>query len=110
MQEAGRRNAEEIVRAREQCLYEEVVKMNQGTVDSYLNWIINDTVERASDRQASIMANLRKKEMNQHLESYERRFNNNETLIRDLVQTFLLPNVQRSRLQKKIQLEQRRFQ
>lgn len=44
MQEAGRRNAEEIVRAREQCLYEEVVKMNQGTVDSYLNWIINDTV------------------------------------------------------------------
>jgi hypothetical protein len=44
--------------------------MNQGTVDSYLNWIINDTVERASDRQACIMANLRKQEMNQHLESY----------------------------------------
>lgn len=56
------------------------------------------------------MANLRKQEMNQHLESYERRFNNNETLIRDLVQSFLLPNVQRSRLQKKVQLEQRRFQ
>lgn len=84
--------------------------MNQGTVDSYLNWIISDTVERASDRQASIMANLRKEEMNQHLESFERRFNNNETLIRDLVQSFLLPNVQRSRLAKKVQLEQRRFQ
>ena len=41
--------------------------MNQGTVDSYLNWIINDTVDRASDRQASIMANLRKQEMNEHL-------------------------------------------
>lgn len=48
-------------------MYEEVVKMNQGTVDSYLNWIINNTVERASDRQASIMANLRKQEMNEHL-------------------------------------------
>lgn len=34
--------------------------MNQGTVDSYLNWIISDTVERATDRQATIMANLRK--------------------------------------------------
>ncbi len=67
VEEAGRRNAEEIIRAREQCLYDEIVKMNQGTVDSYLNWIINDTVERASDRQASIMANLRKQEMNQHL-------------------------------------------
>lgn len=60
IEEAGRRNAEEIIRAREQCLYEEIVKMNQGTVDTYLNWIIGDTVERASDRQASIMANLRK--------------------------------------------------
>lgn len=34
--------------------------MNQGTVDSYLNWIVTDTVERASDRQARIMANLRR--------------------------------------------------
>lgn len=84
--------------------------MNQGTVDSYLNWIINDTVDRASDRQASIMANLRKQEMNEHLETFERRFNNNETLIKDLVQSFLLPNVQRSRLAKKVQIEQRRFQ
>lgn len=75
-----------------------------------MNWILGDTVERASDRQASIMANLRKQEMNQHLESFERRFNNNETLIKDLVQSFLLPNVQRSRLAKKVQLEQRRFQ
>ena len=41
--------------------------MNQGTIDTYLNEIINDTVERASDRQGSIMANLRKQEMNQHL-------------------------------------------
>lgn len=48
--------------------------------------------------------------MNQHLESFERRYNNNETLIKDLVQSFLLPNVQRSRLAKKVQLEQRRFQ
>ena len=84
--------------------------MNQGTVDSYLNWIIGDAVERASDRQATIMANLRKQEMNHHRESFERRFNNNETLIKDLVQSFLLPNVQRSRLAKKVQIEQRRFQ
>ena len=42
--------------------------------------------------------------MNQHLESYERRYNNNETLIKDLVQSFLLPNIQRSRLAKKVQL------
>jgi hypothetical protein len=60
-------------------------------------------------RQAEIMTNLRKTEMNDHLESFERRYNNNETLIRDLVQSFLLPNIQRSKLIQKIQLEERRF-
>jgi hypothetical protein len=48
--------------------------------------------------------------MNVPLEGFERRFNNNETLIRDLVQSFLLPNIQRSKLKKKIELEERRFQ
>jgi len=83
--------------------------MNQGTVDTYLDWIINNTVDKASTRQASIMATLRKTEMNAPLEGFERRFNNNETLIRDLVQSFLLPNIQRSKLMKKVQLEERRF-
>jgi hypothetical protein len=51
--------------------------MNQGTVDTYLDWIINNTVDKASTRQASIMATLRKTEMNVPLEGFERRFNNN---------------------------------
>jgi hypothetical protein len=50
------------------------------------------------------MSTLRKTEMNAPLEGFERRFNNNETLIRDLVQSFLLPNIQRSKLMKKVQL------
>jgi hypothetical protein len=36
------------------------MRMNQGTVDTYLDWIINSTVDKASTRQASIMATLRK--------------------------------------------------
>ena len=46
------------------------------------------------------MTNLRKSKMNAPVEHFERRFNNNETIIKDLVQQFLIPNVQRSKLQK----------
>ena len=51
--------------------------MNQGTVDTYLDWTINSTVDKASTRQATIMTNLRRTEMNAPLEGFERRFNNN---------------------------------
>jgi hypothetical protein len=37
-----------------------MVRMNQGTVDTYLDWIINSTVDKASTRQATIMTNLRR--------------------------------------------------
>jgi hypothetical protein len=37
-----------------------MVRMNQGTVDTYLDWIINNTVDKTSTRQATIMTNLRR--------------------------------------------------
>lgn len=54
----------------------------------------------ASTRQATIMTNLRKQKMNAPVEKFERKYNNDETIIKDLVQQFLIPNVQRSKLQK----------
>jgi hypothetical protein len=39
------------------------------------------------------MANLRREKMNKPIEKFERRFNNNETIIKDLVHAFLIPNV-----------------
>lgn len=46
------------------------------------------------------MTNLRKQKMNAPVEKFERKYNNDETIIKDLVQQFLIPNVQRSKLQK----------
>lgn len=46
------------------------------------------------------MTNLRKEKFNLPLEEFERKYNNNQTLIKDLVHSFLIPNVQRSKLKK----------
>lgn len=44
------------------------------------------------------MTNLRKQKMNTPVEYFERKYNSDETIIKDLVQQFLIPNVQRSKL------------
>lgn len=44
------------------------------------------------------MANLRRQKMNKPLEDFERKYNNNETIIKDLVHAFLIPNVQRNKI------------
>jgi hypothetical protein len=46
IEESGRRQAEETLREREEVLYGEVIKLHQGTVDNYLGWIMNNTVEK----------------------------------------------------------------
>lgn len=47
------------------------------------------------------MSKLRKDKMSKAVENYERKINNNETIIKDLVSSFLIPNIERTKLQKK---------
>jgi len=116
IEESGRRQAEETLREREDVLYNEMIRLHQGTVDNYLSWIMNNTIEKgnftnyliiiilkfltASTRQAAIMSKLRKEKMGKAVESYERKINNHETIIKDLVSSFLIPNIERTKLQK----------
>ena len=39
--------------------------------------------------------------MSKAVENLERKINNNETIIKDLVSSFLIPNIERNKLQKK---------
>ena len=47
IEESGRRQAEETLREREDVLYNQIMKIHQGTVDNYLYWIFNDTIEKS---------------------------------------------------------------
>jgi hypothetical protein len=44
-EESGRRQAEQIIRQREDVLFRELMSVHQGTVDSYLSSIIHNTVD-----------------------------------------------------------------
>jgi hypothetical protein len=47
-EESGRRQAEAILRQREDVLYQELMQVHQGTVDSYLQGIVVNTIDTTS--------------------------------------------------------------
>jgi hypothetical protein len=47
-QESGRRQAEQVLRQREDVLYGELMRVHQGSVDSYLQNIITKTIDDTS--------------------------------------------------------------
>jgi len=49
-QESGRRQAEQVLRMREDKLYDELMRVHQGSVDSYLQNIITGTIDDTSSQ------------------------------------------------------------
>lgn len=97
-EESGRRQAEAILRQREDVLYQELMQVHQGTVDSYLQGIVVNTIDTTSSLQAYEEAKLKAQTLNNFLDKIEERRNKPETFIKDLVASFLIPDVQRKKL------------
>jgi hypothetical protein len=47
-EESGRRQAEQVLRDREDVLYQELMSVHQGSVDSYLQTIFQNTIDRTT--------------------------------------------------------------
>mmetsp|Transcript_15679 Transcript_15679/g.24037 ORF Transcript_15679/g.24037 Transcript_15679/m.24037 type:complete len:372 (-) Transcript_15679:166-1281(-) len=97
-EESGRRQAEQILREREDVLYQELMSVHQGSVDSYLQNIIGNTIDKTSTRQALQKAKLRAETINKFIDKVESKKNKPEVLIKDLVTSFLIPDVQRKQV------------
>mmetsp|Transcript_32152 Transcript_32152/g.55526 ORF Transcript_32152/g.55526 Transcript_32152/m.55526 type:complete len:621 (-) Transcript_32152:18-1880(-) len=107
-EESGRRQAEELLRSREDALFRQIMEVNQTTVDSYLRSIITGSVGEASMQQALEEAHLRAYQLNEIIDNLEERMNKPELVVKDLVAGFLIPEVQRQKLQRQIKWEEKR--
>jgi hypothetical protein len=74
--------------------------VHQGSVDSYLQNIISNTIDTTSSLQAYEEAKLKVQTLNNFIDKVEERRNKPELLIKDLVSSFLIPDVQRKKLQR----------
>ena len=85
-------------------LYKELMSVYQGSVDSYLQNIVLKTIDTTSSLQAYDEAKLKVRTINEFLDKVEQKKNKPEVLIKDLVSSFLIPDVQRKRLQRQCKL------
>lgn len=108
-EESGRRQAEHKLRQREDVLYQDLMSVHQGTVDSYLQNIIMKTIDTTSSLQAHQEAKLKVKTINEFLDKVEEKKNKPEVLIKNLVSSFLIPDVERKKVQRQLQFEEFKF-
>ncbi|KAM9804910.1 cilia- and flagella-associated protein 91 [Neosynchiropus ocellatus] len=109
-EESGRRQVEEHRRKEEDKIFRDVVKVNQETVDLYLEDIILDTVEFTADQQAREEIHRLAKEVNDIAYALEESRNNlqSEEIVSELMYSFLIPEVEKISLRQKVHQRQQR--
>ena len=85
------------------------MSVHQGTVDSYLQNIFCNTIDKTPSLQALEEAKLKAQTLNKFIDKVESSKNKPEVLIKDLVSSFLIPDVERKQVQKKLQFEEKKF-
>lgn len=108
-QESGRRQAEERLREREDEMFRQIMGVHQGTVDSYLEDVLTNTVDQAAQSRALTEARLKAAKINQVVDTLEASAQDPEVIVRELVHSFDLPHVQREVAKRRVAVENKRF-
>ena len=108
-EEMGRRQAENILRNRQDIMARELQEVNQATMDSYINSLFTNTVNKVSKKQVIKEIEIKANKLNKIVDSIENKFVKDDVRIRDLVSSFIIPEIERKKKQDTQELEEKRF-
>ncbi|ETW37468.1 hypothetical protein PFTANZ_01813 [Plasmodium falciparum Tanzania (2000708)] len=96
--EKGKRQAEFLLREKEDYLFNEIMGLNNKTVDSYLEDILTKTINDVSKEEALIKTKMKAEQLNDIYNSLDNKNDeNNKLIIKDLVGNFIIPYVDKKR-------------
>ena len=78
-----------------------VMLVHQGTVDSYLESILTHSIDQTAQKQAMMEANAKASFLNEIVDGIETEASD-ESVVRDLISSFLLPEVSRADLRAQV--------
>merc|ERR1712072_465854 len=96
-------------RDREDKMFREVMGVHQTSVDSYLEEVLTGSVDQAARARALTEARIKASKVNHVVDRLESMYQDEKATARELVSSFLLPNVQREQLQRRLRVEEQRF-
>ncbi|XP_038613803.1 cilia- and flagella-associated protein 91 [Tachyglossus aculeatus] len=109
-EESGRRQREQRRQREEDRIFQEVVKVHQSTVTSYLEDIILGSQESTAEEQARAEIQKQAAEINDIAYEMESRRTHlqSEEIVAELVYSFLIPEVQKADFKEKVRKAQRK--
>lgn len=82
-------------------MYKELLDVNQGTMDSYINTLISGTLNQVSKNQVMREIEIKANKLNKIVDKIENHFIKDDVTVRDLVSSFIFPEIERQKLEKK---------
>lgn len=107
--ESGLREEELKLQAIEDEAFRRVMGTNYETAESYLESIINQSIETAANELATEIAKRDAEKITKFTSTAANRSNDNAIVARDLVAAFLFPEVEKETVRKRLRIEQRKF-
>lgn len=108
-EEAGRREEELKRQAIEDEAFRRVMGTNYETAESYLESIINASIETAANDLATEIAKKDAEKITKFTSTAANRKGDDTIVARDLVAAFLFPQVEKDTLKKQLRIEQKKF-
>ena len=84
-EEKGKREEEEMRRATQDEMYRQIMQVHQGTVDTFLESILSQTVDETSRKQAMMEANAKASFLNSLVDDLETVDVQDEDVVKDLI-------------------------
>ncbi|VWU50122.1 conserved protein, unknown function [Hepatocystis sp. ex Piliocolobus tephrosceles] len=96
--EKGKRQAEYLLREKEDYLFNEIMGLNNQTVDSYLEDILSNAINDASKEEALIRTKKKAEQLNEIYNSLNNQNEEkNKLIVKELVGNFIIPYVDKQR-------------
>jgi hypothetical protein len=108
-EESGKREAELRRQAIEDDAFRRIMGTNYETAESYLESIINGSIETAATDLATDIARRNAEQITRFTSTAANRGGDDGIVARDLVAAFLFPEVEKETIRKRLRIEQKKF-
>lgn len=110
VEEGGRRQAEDLLREREDEVFRRIERVHQETAADLIQDVIRDVIQHQAHVTAMDELNVRAAGgLDAMVTQLEMQWDADEVVVRELVASFLFPQVQRSNVREQLAREQKKF-
>ncbi|KAG3141532.1 hypothetical protein PI124_g14360 [Phytophthora idaei] len=109
VEEGGRRQAEDLLREREDEVFRRVMQVHQETSRDFVDDVLEEIALEQSHAQALNQLHVRSAGVDGIVLQLEDEMDSDETVVRELVASFLLPHVQRQHVRRQVTQEQKKY-